>query len=123
MTEIILIRHGETEWNVIGRYQGQADPSLNTRGIQQAASSERGTAFRQLVSDEGGSGGHGEGDVLQFAAQRCAAGRRGIRGHTGSGIRLSSAGRWTNQQAAETSQEVAAAIIGPIGTKAGCPVK
>ena len=36
MTKLILIRHGETTWNVIGRYQGQADPPLNDRGRQQA---------------------------------------------------------------------------------------
>ena len=36
MTKLILIRHGETTWNVIGRYQGQADPPLNERGHQQA---------------------------------------------------------------------------------------
>ena len=36
MTRLILIRHGETEWNVIGRYQGQADPPLNEQGVTQS---------------------------------------------------------------------------------------
>lgn len=36
MTSLILIRHGETDWNVVGRYQGQADPPLNTHGVMQS---------------------------------------------------------------------------------------
>lgn len=35
MVRIILIRHGETTWNVEGRYQGQVDTPLSPRGIAQ----------------------------------------------------------------------------------------
>jgi broad specificity phosphatase PhoE len=36
MMALILCRHGRTEWNDQGRYQGQADVPLNTVGRQQA---------------------------------------------------------------------------------------
>lgn len=36
-TRIVLARHGETEWNRVGRWQGHADPPLNETGRRQAA--------------------------------------------------------------------------------------
>lgn len=35
MVRIILIRHGETKWNIEGRYQGQEDTHLSERGLKQ----------------------------------------------------------------------------------------
>ncbi|HVN62556.1 MAG TPA: histidine phosphatase family protein [Gaiellaceae bacterium] len=36
MTELLLVRHAETEWNREGRWQGHADPPLNEAGRAQA---------------------------------------------------------------------------------------
>ena len=36
MTRLLLVRHGESEWNAIGRWQGWADPPLSELGTRQA---------------------------------------------------------------------------------------
>jgi len=36
MTELILVRHGETEWNVAEVFRGQIDLDLNETGIKQS---------------------------------------------------------------------------------------
>lgn len=36
MTEILMVRHGQSEWNAQGRWQGQADPPLSPLGVEQA---------------------------------------------------------------------------------------
>ena len=36
VTKVILVRHGQTVWNKLGKYQGQADIELSEAGIEQA---------------------------------------------------------------------------------------
>jgi broad specificity phosphatase PhoE len=41
MTRIILVRHGQTEWNRIERFRGRADVPLNETGLAQAEATGR----------------------------------------------------------------------------------
>ena len=41
MTRIILVRHGETEWNRVERFRGRADVPLNETGLAQAEATGR----------------------------------------------------------------------------------
>ena len=36
MTRLLLVRHGESEWNALGKWQGQANPPLTDQGRRQA---------------------------------------------------------------------------------------
>jgi probable phosphoglycerate mutase len=35
-TRVLLVRHGQSEWNAVGRWQGQQDPPLSDLGRRQA---------------------------------------------------------------------------------------
>lgn len=36
MTRLIIVRHGQTEWNRVERFRGRADVPLNEAGLHQA---------------------------------------------------------------------------------------
>ena len=52
-TRMLLVRHGQSEWNAVGRWQGQADPALTDQGRLQAREASRalGTVDAVWASD------------------------------------------------------------------------
>ena len=50
MTKLLLVRHGETDWNLDGRFQGHADPPLNATGRTQARELAAALAARSFAA-------------------------------------------------------------------------
>ncbi|MCD2491754.1 histidine phosphatase family protein [Lacrimispora sp. NSJ-141] len=84
----ILIRHGETEWNTAGRYQGQTDVPLSERGRAQAAA--LGKRFESIQVDAVYS------SPLQRAydTARAVAEPKGLPIHKVDGIKELDFGEW-----------------------------
>jgi 2,3-bisphosphoglycerate-dependent phosphoglycerate mutase len=58
-TELVLIRHGETDWNALGKFQGHTDIALNETGLAQAHAAAHAVArlhrqqpFAALISSD-----------------------------------------------------------------------
>ena len=52
MTRIILVRHGQTEWNRVERFRGRADVPLNETGLAQAKATGQRVASDASLSEE-----------------------------------------------------------------------
>ena len=51
MPKLLIVRHGQSEWNALGRWQGQADPPLTNLGENQAKkASQKLGLFDSIVS-------------------------------------------------------------------------
>ncbi|MBI3999291.1 MAG: alpha-ribazole phosphatase [Candidatus Omnitrophica bacterium] len=48
--KLILVRHGETEWVRMGRYQGSTDIPLNRRGFQQARAAAHAVKKERVIA-------------------------------------------------------------------------
>lgn len=110
-TLVILLRHGETEWNLSGRWQGQSQNTpLSERGRAQAeivARRLRAYPIRAIYSS----------DLLRaFETARIVGEALGLEPMAEEGLRESDIGQWTgltwSEIAARFPEEVAAMIAG-----------
>jgi broad specificity phosphatase PhoE len=97
-TRVLLVRHGQSEWNLTGRWQGQTDPPLTDLGRNQARSATRSLGVVDAIWSSD----------LQRAAETAAI----ISGELGVGpvvldpdLRERKAGEWQGLTRAEIDQQ------------------
>jgi glucosyl-3-phosphoglycerate phosphatase len=97
VTNLIFVRHGETEWNTIGRLQGQADIALSERGREQVVS------IRPIIDQLSPT-------MVVASDLRRAHETASLLGypdpHLERGLREADLGAWTSQLIAELRSEV-----------------
>jgi broad specificity phosphatase PhoE len=98
MTTLLLARHGETDWNRDGRWQGWADPPLNDTGRAQArklADELESTPFDAVYSSD-----------LRRARETAEilAAPHGVPVHADIGLREIDVGSWSGLTRAEIAE-------------------
>lgn len=110
-TMLILLRHGETEWNLSGRWQGQSQNTpLSDRGREQALIVSRRLRTYPIQAIY-------SSDLLRaFETAQIAGQSLGLEPIADQGLRESDIGRWTgltwSEIAARFPEEVAAMLAG-----------
>ena len=98
MTRILLARHGETDWNRIGRWQGHADLPLNDAGRGQAVE-----LAERLAGD--GIAAIYTSDLMRASqTARVVADRLGLAVIEDAGLREIDVGSWSGFTRAEVEQ-------------------
>jgi probable phosphoglycerate mutase len=86
MTQLLLIRHGQSTWNADGRWQGQSDPPLSELGEQQAEAASK--AVRDVVAVW-------SSDLVRAVRTAELMAPAGIAVQLEPGLRERNAGEWT----------------------------
>jgi broad specificity phosphatase PhoE len=98
VTKLLLVRHGETDWNLNERFQGHADPSLNETGRAQAGELAAAFASRSLAA------AYSSPLRRAFETAEIVAGPHGLRPVPIEGLREVDVGSWQGLTRAEVEQ-------------------
>jgi broad specificity phosphatase PhoE len=96
MARILLVRHGQSEWNADGRWQGQADPPLTELGEEQAAAASRAVGMVDAIYASDLVRAHRTADIVaELLGSDVAPDER---------LRERSAGEWEGRTRAEIDE-------------------
>lgn len=97
-TRILLARHGETEWNRLGRWQGQADPPLNEMGRRQSE------ALAEQLAGDGIAAIYSSDLRRASETARIVGGRLGLEVTENAALREIDVGSWSGLTRAEVRE-------------------